>query len=277
MMEILQYQFMRNAIVAAVLVSIACGVVGSYVVTKRIVSISGGISHAAFGGVGLGYLLGVSPVTTAIPFTVGAAISMGAVTRKTGISEDTAIGILWSAGMALGIVFINLSPGYAPDLFSYLFGNILMVTPMDLWTMLILDLIIISSAVLFEREFLALCFDEEYAEVLGVPVDTFYLYLLALVALSVVVLIKAAGIILVIALLTIPAAIAKNFSMNMKDIMVKATLTGVLTALAGLWISYEFNLSSGAIIVLLLTALFGITQIFGYLKEKNTLKRMQNH
>ncbi|QHN07222.1 metal ABC transporter permease [Methanothermobacter sp. THM-1] len=277
MMEILQYQFMRNAIVAAVLVSIACGVVGSYVVTKRIVSISGGISHAAFGGVGLGYLMGVSPVTTAIPFTVGAAISMGAVTRKTGISEDTAIGILWSAGMALGIVFINLSPGYAPDLFSYLFGNILMVTPIDLWTMLILDLIIISSAVLFEREFLALCFDEEYAEVLGVPVDTFYLYLLALVALSVVVLIKAAGIILVIALLTIPAAIAKNFSMNMKDIMVKATLTGVLTALAGLWISYEFNLSSGAIIVLLLTALFGITQIFGYLKEKNTLKRMQNH
>ena len=277
MMEILQYQFMRNAIVAAVLVSIACGVVGSYVVTKRIVSISGGISHAAFGGVGLGYLMGVSPVTTAIPFTVGAAISMGAVTRKTGISEDTAIGILWSAGMALGIVFINLSPGYAPDLFSYLFGNILMVTPIDLWTMLILDLIIISSAVLFEREFLALCFDEEYAEVLGVPVDTFYLYLLALVALSVVVLIKAAGIILVIALLTVPAAIAKNFSMNMKDIMVKATLTGVLTALAGLWISYEFNLSSGAIIVLLLTALFGITQIFGYLKEKNTLKRMQNH
>lgn len=277
MMEILQYQFMRNAIVAAVLVSIACGVVGSYVVTKRIVSISGGISHAAFGGVGLGYLMGVSPVTTAIPFTVGAAISMGAVTRKTGISEDTAIGILWSAGMALGIVFINLSPGYAPDLFSYLFGNILMVTPIDLWTMLILDLIIISSAVLFEREFLALCFDEVYAEVLGVPVDTFYLYLLALVALSVVVLIKAAGIILVIALLTIPAAIAKNFSMNMKDIMVKATLTGVLTALAGLWISYEFNLSSGAIIVLLLTALFGITQIFGYLKEKNTLKRMQNH
>ncbi|SCM57262.1 putative membrane protein slr2045 [Methanothermobacter wolfeii] len=277
MMEILQYQFMRNAIVAAVLVSIACGVVGSYVVTKRIVSISGGISHAAFGGVGLGYLLGVSPVTAAIPFTVGAAISMGAVTRKTGISEDTAIGILWSAGMALGIVFINLSPGYAPDLFSYLFGNILMVTPIDLWTMLILDLIIISSAVLFEREFLALCFDEEYAEVLGVPVDTFYLYLLALVALSVVVLIKAAGIILVIALLTVPAAIAKNFSMNMKDIMVKATLTGVLTALAGLWISYEFNLSSGAIIVLLLTALFGITQIFGYLKEKNTLKRMQNH
>ncbi len=277
MMEILQYQFMRNAIVAAVLVSIACGVVGSYVVTKRIVSISGGISHAAFGGVGLGYLLGVSPVTAAIPFTVGAAISMGAVTRKTGISEDTAIGILWSAGMALGIVFINLSPGYAPDLFSYLFGNILMVTPMDLWTMLILDLIIISSAVLFEREFLALCFDEEYAEVLGVPVDTFYLYLLALVALSVVVLIKAAGIILVIALLTVPAAIAKNFSMNMKDIMVKATLTGVLTALAGLWISYEFNLSSGAIIVLLLTALFGITQIFGYLKEKSTLNRMQNH
>ncbi|HIH71667.1 MAG TPA: metal ABC transporter permease, partial [Methanothermobacter thermautotrophicus] len=111
LLELLQYQFMRNAAVAAILVSIACGTVGSYVVTKRIVSISGGISHAAFGGVGLGYLLGVNPVTSAIPFTVAAALTMGAVTRRTRISEDTAIGVLWSAGMALGILFINLSPG----------------------------------------------------------------------------------------------------------------------------------------------------------------------
>ncbi|WP_048060855.1 metal ABC transporter permease [Methanothermobacter thermautotrophicus] len=260
LLELLQYQFMRNAAVAAILVSIACGAVGSYVVTKRIVSISGGISHAAFGGVGLGYFLGVNPITSAIPFTVAAALTMGAVTRRTRISEDTAIGVLWSAGMALGILFINLSPGYAPDLFSYLFGNILMVDNGDLWTMLVLDLIIISSALLFNREFVAICFDEEYAEVLGVPVDAFYLYLLVLVAISVVVLIKAAGIILVMALLTIPAALAKDFSSDMADIMVKASAIGIITALAGLWISYIFNVSSGAVIVLVLTALFGAVQ-----------------
>ncbi|MFB2624034.1 metal ABC transporter permease [Methanothermobacter marburgensis] len=267
MLEILQYQFMRNAVVAAVLVSIACGIVGSYVVAKRIVSISGGISHAAFGGVGLGYLLGVNPVTAAIPFTVAAALLMGKITRKTDISEDTAIGMLWSAGMALGILFVNLSPGYAPDLFSYLFGNILMVSSTDLWTMLLLDLIIIASAFLFNREFVALCFDEEYAEVLGVPADTFYLYLLSLVALSVVVLIKAAGIILVMALLTVPAAVARDFSTDMGDIMVKASITGIFAAILGLWVSYWFNISSGAVIVLILTLLFGAARILKSLRS----------
>lgn len=131
----LEYQFMQNAFIAAILVSIACGVVGTYIVIKRIVSLSGGISHAAFGGIGLGYFLGINPVITAIPFSIISAFLMGVITRNVKISEDTAIGILWSVGMSLGVIFISLTPGYASDLFSYLFGNILTVTRTDLWMM----------------------------------------------------------------------------------------------------------------------------------------------
>ena len=147
MIEILQYEFMRNALMAAILVSVTCGIVGTYVVIKRIVFISGGISHAAFGGIGLGYLLGINPILTAIPFSIFAAIGIGVISKKAKVSEDAAIGILWTVGMALGIIFIALSPGYAPDLFSYLFGSILTVPFFDLIIMLILNVIIIRKMI----------------------------------------------------------------------------------------------------------------------------------
>ena len=190
MLEIFQYQFMQRALIAAVLVSVACGVVGSYVVIKRIVSLSGAISHAAFGGVGIGYFLGVNPVLAAIPFSIISAIAIGGVKQISNISEDTSIGILWSVGMAIGVIFINLTPGYAPDLFSYLFGSILTVNNTILYIMLILDIIIIATVYLFRREFLAVSFDEEFSKVVGLPALLVYMLLLALVALSVVVLIK---------------------------------------------------------------------------------------
>ena len=152
-MEILQYEFMRNALIAAVLVNIACGIVGTYVVIKKIVFISGGISHAAFGGIGLGYFLGTNPIIVAIPFSMLSAIVIGLIGRRSRLNEDTAIGIIWAVGMASGILFINLTPGYAPDLFSYLFGNILTIPVYDLYIMLAMDLIIIIIVVLFFREF----------------------------------------------------------------------------------------------------------------------------
>jgi zinc transport system permease protein len=256
MLEFLQYQFMQNAFIAAILVSVACGVVGTYVVIKRIVFISGGISHAAFGGIGLGYLLGINPILTAIPFSVISAILMGGISKKVDISEDTAIGILWSVGMALGIIFINLSPGYAPDLFSYLFGSILTVPDSDLLIMLILDLIIIFTVIIFNREFTAISFDEEFAQVVGVHSNFFYMLLLGLVALSVVVLIKVVGIIMVIALLTIPAAISKQFTYNIRNLMIISIFLGIIFTACGLWFSYLFDLSSGATIVLVLAIAF---------------------
>ncbi|GAB6056173.1 metal ABC transporter permease [Methanobacterium alkalithermotolerans] len=261
MLEFLQYQFMQNAFIAAILVSISCGVVGTYVVIKKIVFISGGISHAAFGGIGLGYLLGINPVLSAIPFSVFSAVLMGSLGKKVEISEDTAIGILWSVGMALGIIFINLSPGYAPDLFSYLFGSILTVPYQDLLIMVVLDLIILGTVGLFYREFAAISFDEEFAEVMGVPSHLIYIILLGLVALSVVVLIKAVGIILIIALLTIPAAISRQFTHNIPKLMMTSVILGIILTSIGLWLSYLFNLASGATIVLVLGVAFFVSAI----------------
>ncbi len=250
MIEILQYEFMRNALIAAILVSITCGIVGTYVVIKRIVFISGGISHAAFGGIGLGYLLGMNPILTAIPFSILSALFIGIISKKTKVSEDTAIGISWTVGMALGIIFVALSPGYAPNLFSYLFGSILTVTSFDLIIMLILNMIIIFTVILFYKEFLAISFDEEFSEVVGVPTKKVYFLLLCLVALSVVVLIRIVGVILVIALLTIPAAISRAFTYNIKKLMIFSTFISMILTLIGLYLSYVFDLPSGATIVL---------------------------
>lgn len=250
MTEILQYEFIRNALLAIILASIACGIVGVYVVIKRIVFISGGIAHASFGGIGLGYFLGINPIWGIIPFGITSALVMGLVSRRTRIPEDTAIGILWALGVSLGIIFIGLSPGYAPDLFSYLFGSILTVTSTDLIVMLILDLMIIKVVFLFYKEFLALSFDDEFATVVGVPTEKLYLLLLCLIALTVVVLMRVVGIILVIALLTIPAAISKQLTANLKKMMFISVLLSAIFGILGLALSYQFNLASGATIVM---------------------------
>jgi zinc transport system permease protein len=252
MIEIVQYAFMRHALLAAVLVSVACGIMGTYVVVRKIVFISGGISHATFGGIGLGYLLGINPILAAIPFSVGSAMSIGILSKKLNLHEDSAIGVLWTVGMALGVVFIHLSPGYAPDLFSYLFGSILTVPISDLLLMLVLDCIIIVVVLLFYKEFLAISFDEEFARVTGVPVDSLYLVLMCLVGLSIVVLIRVVGVILVIALLTMPAAISRYFTSRMHNMMILSILLGGITTVCGLLASYLGDLPSGATIVLFL-------------------------
>lgn len=254
MIEILQYEFMRNALIAAVLVSISCGIVGTYVVVRKIVFISGGISHAAFGGIGLGYLLGVNPILAALPFSVLSAVSIGIISKKTKLSEDTVIGVMWPVGMALGILFIHLSPGYAPDLFSYLFGSILTVPRVDLVMMATLDAVIVVVVALFYREFLAMSFDEEFSIVVGVPAQKLYLLLLCLVGLSVVVLIRVVGVILVIALLTMPAAISRLATHDMKRLMLSSIGTGITATVCGLFLSYGLDLPSGATIVLILGA-----------------------
>ncbi len=251
MLEALQYEFMRNALAAALLAAVACGIVGVYVVVKRIVFISGGIAHTSFGGIGLGYLLGANPIIGALVFALGASLTIGLVTRRTRVPEDTAIGVLWAIGMALGVVFIGLSPGYAPDLMSYLFGNILTVSSGDLLLMLILDLIIVGAIVALFKEYLVVSFDEEYATAVGMPVERLRLLLLCLIALTVVVLIRVVGMILVIALLTFPAAMARRFTHNMKTMMVLSVALGALFSVGGLVLSYWLGLPSGATIVLL--------------------------
>lgn len=250
-LEALQFGFMQNALLTGLLVSVACGVIGTFVVVKRIVFVSGGIAHAAYGGIGLGYFLGLDPVLGAVVFSLAAALGMGAVQRRTGERADTLIGVMWAIGMATGIILVDLSPGYKADLLSYLFGSILAVPSSDLVVMVALDLVIVASVLLFYKELLAISFDEVFATVENVPVGAMYLVLMGLVALTVVMLMRVVGLILVIAMLTIPAAIAGRFVKDMRRMMILASGLGMAFMTAGLWLSYFLNLTSGATIILL--------------------------
>lgn len=257
MIEVLAMAFFRNALLAGLLASIACGVIGTYVVVRRMVSLSGGISHAAFGGIGLGYFLGFDPLVSATIFTVAVALGMGELSMRRRQNLETLIGAVWATGMALGILFVYLTPGFAPDLFGYLFGNILLVPESDLLLMVALVVVILAVVALFFREFFAVTFDEEYARVMNLPTERIMLLLLVLVALTVVMLIQVVGIILVIALLTIPAAIAREFSSHLGRMMALAVALGAVFTVSGIFLSYFFNVPSGSTIILVSAAVYG--------------------
>jgi len=244
-----EYTFVRNMFVAGLLASIACGIIGTYVVVRRLVFISGGIAHTCFGGVGLAYLLGFDPMLGALVFALGTAVAVGLAGLRTRIREDSTIGVLWVLGMALGLIFIRFAPGYVPDLGSILFGDILLVKSQDLWLMLFLVVGIVAIVAIFYRQLLALTFDEEFARIMGVPTEMIYVLLLALIALTVVLLLKVVGVILVIALLTIPATISGLFNTRMKSMMFMAVLVGCVVTTIGSLLSWQYNLPVGATIV----------------------------
>lgn len=248
---LLKYQFLQNAFMASILASIVCGIIGVIIVEKKLVMMSGGIAHTAYGGVGLGYFLGIEPIISAFFFSVNAALGIGAIKRKGGVQSDVIIGLFWSLGMALGIVFIALMPGYPPDLNSYLFGNILSVTKSNLSLMVILTFLVVFIIIALFNDWKAYLFDEEFASIIGIRTAFLEYLLLVLVAMTVVVLIRVAGIILVLALLTAPAAMASLFSKKLKSRMTLAVIFGALFCISGLWISYELNIASGACIVIL--------------------------
>jgi zinc transport system permease protein len=272
-MELLE--IIRNPIIAALLASTACGIVGVYVVVKRIVFISGGISHASFGGIGLGYFFSIEPILGALIFAPISALAMGMVTRRTRLPEDTAIGVLWVFGMALGILLVFLTPGFAPDLMVYLFGDILFVSAKEITMMLILDGVIILTVSLLYKEFLALCFDEEFSTAIGIPTERLYLTLLCLVALTVVVLIRVVGIIMVIALLTIPAAMSRQFTHDLRKMMLLSILFSIIFTVGGLWLSYFLRWPSGATIILFGVVLFLASLAFSRLRRGKSVSLPQ--
>jgi zinc transport system permease protein len=247
--EILAQPFTHNALAAALLVSIACGLIGTLVVVNRLVLLSGGIAHTAYGGVGLAFFAGWPVVPTTLGFTAVAALALGLLTRRRRERADAVIGALWSAGMAFGIILINLTPGYATDLMSYLFGSILTVSSTDLGYMAALNVLMLATVLALYRPIFAMSFDEDFARSRGVATDTLYLVLLVLVALSVVVLIQVVGLILVIALLTIPPATAEKHTRSLHTMMAAAMAWGALYCGVGLWLSFAYDLNSGASIV----------------------------
>lgn len=249
-LQIVQYGFMKNALTAGILVSIACGIIGTYVVVNRIVFISGGIAHTAYGGIGLAYFLHFNPVIGAMIFSIGAALGMGLVQQKAKQRADTIIGVMWAIGMAIGIILVDQTPGYKADLMSYLFGSILAVPDVDLIIMLILDVIIIVLVLLFYKELMAISFDRTFSITRNIPVDLIYLMLLCLIGFTVVMMMRVVGLIMVIALLTMPAAISSLFFKRMDKMMLAGSLMGMVFTTTGLFISYFYNLTSGATIIL---------------------------
>jgi len=248
--DALQLEFMRNAVAAGLLVSLVCGILGTLVVVNRIVFISGGIAHAAYGGIGLALYLGVSPTVGATLFSIAISMVMGIASIKSKERADTFIGVMWALGMASGIIFTELTPGYNVDLMSYLFGSILTVPISDLWYMLCLDFVVLLFVFFFYKELVAMSYDEEFCFVAGIPVRVFYFVLLGLISLSVVMIIRVVGLILVIALLTIPPFIAEKYTASLGKMMGLACLLSILFTLAGLWLSYQLNLASGATIIM---------------------------
>jgi len=272
----LSYGFIQNALLASLMGSITAGVIGTYIVARRMVFITGGITHASFGGLGLGYFIGINPLIGAAVFGLLSGLGVEYLSKYRKIREDSVIAMIWSFGMAIGIIFIYLTPGYAPNLMSYLFGNILSVSSGDLWTMAGLMLVVLVLFVPFFRLIQYITFDEDFARTSRIPVTLFKYLLIGLVSLTAVLYIRIAGIILVLSLLTIPQNSALLFSNNLRKIIFLSIIFGFTGSVSGLIFSYTLNIPSGASIIFSLIILYLLASIFRTLsvsRRKNLADR----
>lgn len=258
-----EYSFMQHAVLACILASIGCGIIGSFVVVKRISFLTGGIAHSVLAGMGIAYFYQASPLLGAIVAALISGLLIGWINIKHNEHEDVLIAAFWSCGMAIGILFLSKTPGYNVDLMSYLFGNILLISKQDLVLMLVLDLLVISISFTFYKQLLASVFDEEFARLRGINTEFFYLLLLCMISLSIVLLIQLVGVIMVIALLTLPAAIANQYVRSLHKMFVLAAAICLILSLAGIALSYEPNLPTGSVIVLLTCIAYFVSVLSG--------------
>jgi zinc transport system permease protein len=261
--DLQQYSFLQNALLTGILASVACGVIGTYVVVRRISYIADGIAHTVLGGMGAALYLNrvyhwhsVIPLHGALVSALIAAAIIGLVSLRAKQREDTVISALWAIGMAVGIIFISRTPGYNEDLMGYLFGNILMVSSNDLWMLAGLDAIIVIAGLLFYNQFLAVCFDQEFARLRGLNVEVYYLLLLGLAALTVVVLSTVVGVVMVVAMLTLPIGIAALFSITLWRMMIISTLLCATFTTSGLFLSYGPDYPAGATTIVIAGAAY---------------------
>jgi len=250
MLEALQFEFMRNALAAGLLASIICGIMGTLVVVNRIVFLSGGIAHAAYGGIGMAFYFNCPYLPATIGFTLFTAMLMAALSHNYKHRADTIIGVIWATGMAFGIIMIDMTPGYNVDLMSYLFGSILTVPKSDIYMMFIIGGFMLILVAYYYNDLLAMSYDEEFARIRGVPVKMLYYGLISMLAITIVLVIQVVGLILIIALLTIPQYIVEKFSKSMFQMMIASSFLGAVFTFIGLWLSYQYNLTSGASIIL---------------------------
>lgn len=251
--DILTYDFMQRAIIACILSGISCGIVGSYIVARRMVFLSGGITHASFGGLGLALYLGINPTLGAMLFAVLSALGIEFSSRRIKLREDSAIGIMWSLGMAIGALFMSLRPGYASDLTSYLFGNILLVDKSDIVMLVTLSAILVIGAITMLRRIMYITFDQDYAQSQGMATQSIAYVMAIIVALAIVLSIKVMGIILLISLMTIPTVVANTLTKDYRKIALLSTIIGIVGNITGFVVSYNFNLPTGSCIIFILT------------------------
>lgn len=262
MVEILEFEFMRNALMAGLCASILCGVIGTLIVVNRLVFLSGGIAHSAYGGIGLAYFFGWPYMMVTTIFALCSALLMAAVSLKKKHRADTVIGVMWALGMAIGILALDLTPGYNVDLMSYLFGSILTVPRTDLMVMAVLGTLIILTIAYFFSDFVIMSYDEEFALIRGVSVIPLYFLLIGLVTITVVMVVQVVGLILVIALLTIPPHIAEKYTKSILQMMLLSCALGMLFIMSGLLLSFHYDFTSGATIIFVAGIAFFCSVIF---------------
>ena len=271
--ELFQYRFLTNALIAAVLSGVTCGIIGTYVVSRRTVFLSGGITHASFGGIGMAYFLGWNPILGATVFALLSAIGIEFASDRMKVREDSAIGIIWSVGMALGIIFIFLTPGYAPNLTAILFGNILTVTKADLIASGALAVVVAAVFALWMRPVMYVAFDREFSRSQGVPVRIISYGMAVLTALTIVFSIRAVGIVLLISLLTFPVVIVNSLTKSFPKIIVWSAATATAANVAGLWASWRWDIPTGAATIFVLTFTLIVVKTVPLLfKQKRALR-----
>lgn len=270
-----EYDFLMNSMLAVLFGSITAGIAGSYIVSKKMVFLSGGITHSSFGGIGIAYFMGVNPVLGAACFGVASALGIQYLAAKQRVSEDSAIGFLWAFGMAVGIIFVYLTPGYTPDLMSYLFGSILTINSSDLVALAVLAAVLLFFFIRYYRFILYIAFDEGYARTFSSRVDLFKYLLIVLVSLVIVLNIRIAGVVLVLSLLTIPPNIALLYTRDFGRVIMISVIAGFLGMSSGLAASWYLNIPTGATIIFTLVLLWIISRIinFGSKREKHARQR----
>lgn len=243
------------------LISICAAIIGTYIISRRMVAISGGITHACFGGLGLGYFLGISPVIMAAVFAVGSALGVDWLSRRFRVREDSAIAVVWALGMALGVLFVFLTPGYVPELNSFLFGNILTVSTADLWTFAGFAVILAAFFAWQYRNIIATAFDRDFAAVIGLPVRTITIVMTVLTAVCIVLTIRLVGIMLLMSMLSLPIITAEVFFHRFKSVMIASAIISLISSLSGLFLSTVIDVPCSALIVLTMVTVFIVARV----------------
>lgn len=270
--DLLSYPFFQNALLGSLLASIACGIIGTYVVVRRLVFISGGITHASLGGLGIGFYFGLNPIFSAMVFSVLSAFGIEWLSGRQGVREDSAIGTFWSLGMAVGIIFIYLKPGFAPNLSDYLFGNILTITMTDIMYLAVLSLILILVFALFSKQILYAAFDPDFAQTRKLPVNFIKYAMMMAIAITIVLTIRLVGIVLLMSILTVPQMTANLFTSNFVKMILLSVLIGFLGCIMGLYLSAVLDVPSGVFIIFTQILVFLILRGIMRIKEKRKLR-----